>query len=290
MRRPLNEPLLHFLLLGAALFAAFSFLSVRDQPGDEEIVVSAGKIEHLAALFARTWQRPPTRAELEGLVRDFVREEVAYREGMGMGLDRNDTIIRRRIRQKLEFVAADLASRATPSDDELTAYLTANPDQFRVDPRLTFRHVYLNPEQRRDSVETDARELLIALNGDPTMDATTLGDSLVLEHGYSAVSQRDVASLFGHRFAAALAELEPGEWQGPIESGYGVHLVFVQERSGSRLPELDEIRAAVEREWANAQRLETTDKFYADLLDRYRIVIEWPEDRTTGQDARGEDS
>jgi len=285
LRRLLTEPLLHFLLLGAALFAAFSFLSVRDQAGDEEIVVSAGKIEHLAALFDKTWQRQPTRADLEGLVRDFVREEAAYREGMAVGLDRNDTIIRRRIRQKIEFVVEDLASRATPSDDELVAYLKANRDQFRVDPRLTFRQIYLNTERRRDSVEMDARELLIALDSDPTMNASALGDSILLEHSYSSVSQRDVANLFGHRFAAAVAELEPGEWRGPIESGYGVHLVLVQERIGSRLPELDEIRAQVEREWANAQRLETMEEFYADLLDRYRIVIEWPEDRTTGEDS-----
>jgi hypothetical protein len=287
MRRLLKEPLLHFLLLGAALFVAFSLLSGRDRPGDEAIVVSAGKIEHLAALFARTWQRPATRVELEGLIRDYVREEAAYREGMAVGLDRNDTIIRRRIRQKLEFVAEDLASQIAPSEEELAAYLTANPDRFRVDPRLTFRQIYLDPKERRDSVEMDARELLITLNGDPAVDARTLGDALLLEHGYADVSQRDVANLFGHRFAAAVADLEPGAWRGPIESGYGVHLVFVEERSGSRLPDLDEIRAQVEREWANARRMETTERFYTDLVDRYEVVIEWPEGATTGEDARG---
>ncbi len=287
MRRLLTEPLFHFVLIGAALFAAFSLLSERDDIPRDAIVVSAGKIEHLAALFQRTWQRPPTRRDLEALIDDFVREEAAYRKGIAVGLDRDDTIIRRRIRQKLEFVAEDLVSRLTPSDEELAAYLTENPDRFQVDPRFTFRQVYLNPEQRRNALEMDASELLIALNGDPSVDARRLGDSLLLEHGYAGVSQRDVANLFGHRFAAALAALEPGAWRGPIESGYGVHLVLVEERSGSRLPELDEIRAQVEREWANARRKETTEQFYADLVDQYEVVIEWPEAPTTGEDAPG---
>jgi hypothetical protein len=292
MGRLLKEPLLHFLLVGAALFAAFSYVADRDQPGDQEIVVSAGKIEHLEALFAQTWQRSPTRPELELLVRDFVHEEAAYRQGMALGLDRNDTIIRRRIRQKLEFVAQDLSGRATPTDHELTAYLAANPDKFRKDARLTFRQVYLDPEQRRDSVEADALELLIELNGNgaPTMEASTLGDSILLEHGYSDVAQRDVGGLFGQRFAMAVAGIEPGEWRGPIESAYGVHLVLLQALERSRLPELGEIRAEVEREWANDHRLEMVDDFHAVLLDRYEVVIEWPEGRATKQESRGGDS
>ena len=137
MKRALKEPLLHFLLLGAALFAAFSVLSARGEMPGDAIVVSPGKVEHLAALFSRTWQRPPTREELDGLINDFVREEAAYREGMAAGLDRDDTIIRRRIRQKLEFVAEDLARQIEPSDEDLAAYLAAHPDDFRVDPRLS---------------------------------------------------------------------------------------------------------------------------------------------------------
>ncbi len=249
------------------------------------MVVSAGKIEHLAALFARTWQRPPTREELEGLINDFIREEAAYREGMAIGLDRDDTIVRRRIRQKLEFIAEDLASQAEPNDDVLAAYLAAHPDQFRVEPRLTFRQVYLNPDQRRDAVETSTRELLVALNGDPTIDASTLGEPILLEHGYADVSMRDIANLFGQRFAAAAVELEPGAWQGPIESGYGVHLVFVDKRSEGRLPKLDEVRDQVRREWDNARRVEAIATFYREMLDRYEIVIEWPEPGTEEGDS-----
>ena len=276
MTRALKEPLLHFLLLGAALFAAYSVLSARETTRDA-IVVSPGKVEHLAALFSRTWQRPPTREELEGLINDFVREEAAYREGMAVGLDRDDTIIRRRIRQKLEFVAENLARQIEPSDDNLAAYLAAHPDDFRIDPRLTFRHVYLHPDQRGETIDSDVRELLITLNGDPSIDASTLGDRILLEHGYADVSLRDVASLLGQQFAAAVNELDPGSWNGPVGSGYGVHLVIVDEYSKGRLPELSESRDQVRREWENAQRLAAIDSFYSNMLEKYEVFIELPE-------------
>ncbi len=285
MKLLLKEPLVHFLLIGVALFAAYSLMSSRDAVPRNAIVVSAGKIEHLAALYARTWQRPPTRTELEGLINDFIREEVAYREGMAVGLDRDDTIIRRRIRQKLEFIAEDIASQTEPSDDELAEYLAAHADQFRVDPRLTFRQVFLNSDKRGNTVGNDARELLVAFKGDPSIDASTLGDRILLEHGYADVPRRAIANLFGQQFAAAIVDLEPGVWIGPIESGYGVHLVFVDDRSEARLPELDEVRDQVRREWDNARRVETTETFYSNLLDRYEIVIKWPESGTEESDS-----
>jgi hypothetical protein len=252
MKRVLTEPLVHFVLLGAALFAAASFLAA-DTTSPNAVVVSAGKIEHLAALFARTWQRPPSRTEMEGLVNDFVREEVAYREGLEYGLDRDDTIIRRRLRQKLEFVAEDLARQLDPSDDDLATYLAEHPDDFRVDPRLSFRQVFLDPERRKETLDSDARELLITLNGDP------------------------FAGLFGTEFAATLAEAGPGSWEGPLRSAYGMHLVIVDERSEGRLPELDEVRAQVLREWENVRRIEAVDAFYSTLIEKYEIMIEWPE-------------
>lgn len=285
VNRILKEPLVHFLLLGVAIFAAFSLVSGRDAVPRDAIVVSAGKIEHLGALFERTWRRPATRADLEGLVDDFVREEVAYREGLAAGLDRDDTILRRRIRQKLEFLAEDFASRAEPSHAELAAYLAAHPENFRIESRLAFRQVFLDPEQRGDALEADARALLGALNGDPDLDAALQGDRILLEHGYADVSVRDVANLFGARFAAAVVELEPGAWRGPIASGYGVHLVRVDDRTEARVPELDEVRAAVRREWDDARREEALEAFYAELLSRYEVRIEWPEPRAQNGDS-----
>ncbi len=279
MKRLLTGPLVHFLLLGAALFLAFSFVSDDGAPRDDEIVVSAGKIEHLAALFARTWQRPPTREELDGLIDDFIREEAAYREGMAIGLDRDDTVIRRRIRQKLDFIAEDIAARIEPTEEELAACFRQRADEFRIDPRLSFRHVYFNPDGRGDDLGDEMRDLLIALNGDSTIDAVELGDRILLDHGYADVSIRAIASLFGEAFAEAIIQLEPGEWHGPIQSGYGVHLLIVDARREGRLPELDEVREAVRREWEHARRQEVIEQYYAGLLAKYEIVIEWPESR-----------
>jgi hypothetical protein len=276
LRRLLGEPLLHFVLLGAALFAAFSLVSERDQVRDDQIVVSAGKIEHLATLFERTRQRPPTRAELDGLIDDFVREEAAYREGMAVGLDTDDSIIRRRVRQKLDFIAEDLAGQVEPTDEDLAVYLATSADDFRRDARVTFRHVFLDPQKRGDDLDAEARDLLIALDADPSPDPATLGDRILLEHGYADIARRDVAGLFGGNFAAAVVALEPGAWHGPIESGYGVHLVRVDERTEGRLPPLAEVREAVRREWKNVQRAHVIETFYRDLVDRYEVVIEWP--------------
>jgi len=276
MKRVVHEPLLHFLLLGAALFAVFSFLRGDGAERQEQIVVSAGKIEHMAALFARTWQRPATRQELDGLINDFIREEAAYREGLALGLNRDDTVIRRRIRQKIDFIAQDLAIQVEPTDAELSDYLAAHPDKFRTEPRLSFRQVYVNPEQRRDSLNADVRDLMMTLNADATINASGLGDRIQLEPGYVDVSPRDIANLFGTQFAAAIVDLEPGTWQGPIPSGYGVHLVIVDERRDSRVPELDAVRDAVLREWENARRQEMIEQFYRKLLENYEIIVERP--------------
>jgi len=192
----------------------------------------------------------------------------------GLGLD--DTIIRRRIRQKLEFVAEDLARRIEPTDDDLAAYLSAHEDDFRIDPRLTFRQVYLDPERRGDALAADARELLVLLNADASVDAGALGDRTLLDHGNADYPLRMVAGLFGPEFAASIVDLDPGTWHGPIASGYGMHHVIVDERVAGRVPGLDEVRDEVLREWDNVRRVEAIDDFYDDLLDRYEIVIEWP--------------
>lgn len=277
MKRLLAEPLVHFLALGALLFAAFSFLSAdNDAPRDDQIIVTTGRIEHLAAIFTATWQRPPTQRELDGLIEDYVREEVAYREGMALGLDRDDTVIRRRIRQKLDFVAEDLASLAQPTDEDLAAYLEANPDDFRTDPRISFRHVYFNPGARAGTLESDVHEAITQLNGDPDLDPAALGDRILLERAYADVSSSDVASVMGPSFAAAVSAMEPGVWQGPVESGYGVHAVIIDARSEGRTPELDEARAEVQREWLNERRVETIDRFYEQLLSRYQVVVQSP--------------
>jgi parvulin-like peptidyl-prolyl cis-trans isomerase-like protein len=282
MKQILREPLVHFLLLGATLFVAYSLMGQPASGGaPRKIVITQGQIDSLLTGFTKTWQRPPTTEEMAGLVRDLVREEVYCREAMAMGLEKDDTVIRRRLRQKLEFVSDDVAALAEPTDADLNAYLQAHPDTFRIPQLYTFSHVYLNPEKHGEGLARDAAELLALLKqtGGNT-DASALGDAILLESQFAMVPASEVAKQFGENFAAQLSELTPGQWQGPVKSGYGVHLVRVSERTDGHLPALEEVRDDVRREWTNTQRLEANDKFYQELLKRYTVSIEGLEPAT----------
>jgi parvulin-like peptidyl-prolyl isomerase len=287
MKKILHEPLLHFALLGALLFAAYSFLNREPAADPQRIVVSPGQIEHMITTFVRTWQRPPSDAEMKGLVDQYVREEVLSREAMKLGLEQNDTVIRRRLQQKMEFIAEDLAATAEPTEADLAAYLAKHPDAFRQDQQLTFRHVYLNPEKRGDQLDADVAKLLGDLKAAGAQaDISRLGDPTLLEHAFRNESQRRVEADFGAEFAAKLASLPLGEWAGPVLSGFGTHLVLVEQRTEGRSATLDEVRSQVRREWENARRLETNAKFLETLLQQYEVTIEWPKDepaKTTAQ-------
>ena len=275
MKQILKEPLMHFLLLGVAIFAAFGFLSrpTGGEPG--KIVISQGQLATLAQNFALTRQRPPTREEWEGLVRDRVREEVYYRQALALGLDKDDAIIRRRLLQKMEFVTDDLAAPAAPTDADLNAYLQTHPDAFRVEQKVTFQQLYLDPKKHGENLARDAAGLLAKLNqagGVP--DVAALGDPFVLDSRFEALPASGVRKVFGEKFATTLAGLPTGNWQGPVESPYGAHLVFVGERSEGRAAALSEVHEAVEREWTNARRLEANEKAYREMLNRYTVTIE----------------
>jgi hypothetical protein len=217
------------------------------------------------------WGRPPTDEELQDLVDDWVREEVATREALALGLDRDDPVIRRRLRQKLEFLSQDSAS---PTDAELEAYLQAHPEQFLVEPRLTFQQVFLDPRQHPERLDRDAAQVLAELTRHG--DETNVGDASLLPRALDNVPANDVAKQFGETFAARLLDLPVGRWEGPLESAYGVHLVFVGERTEARLPELSDVRNAVQSEWANARRREAKESFYRELLERYAVTYEGP--------------
>ena len=272
----LREPLLHFLAIGAALFLYFQWSG---GPGStsNRIVLTAGQIEHLSAGFAKTWQRPPSDAELKGLIDDWVREEIAVREGMAAGLDRDDTIIRRRLRQKLEFLAEDVAETAPPTDQELQAWLDGHADAFRIEPQVAFRQVYVGRDRHGAAADADARALLARLaagGADAAIDR--LGDPIMLPQENALMPQREVARTFGQDFADRLASVEPGSWTGPIESGYGLHLVLVRERVAGAVPSLAAVRPAVERELTADRRTRELEAMYRRFLDRYTVVVERP--------------
>lgn len=273
MQRLLKEPLLHFLALGVLIYFAYGWLS-KDQREAGEIVVTRGQQEHLATVFSRTWQRPPTPQEFEALLRDFLREEIAFREGMAMGLDQGDTIIRRRMRQKLELLTEDIVGLSDPTEEQLAEYLQENPATFRVEPRLSLRQIYISRDRRGESAEQDAQDLLERLENEPDMDWQTLGDPLPLGESFDRVRLGEVEGLFGQEFAAELAQLERGVWSGPVESGYGLHLVTVDHFEPSRNPDLDEVRDRVRTEWFAERRLIATDELYKRLAEKYTIDFE----------------
>jgi hypothetical protein len=198
-----------------------------------------------------------------------------YREAVAMGLDRDDTIVRRRLRQKLEFLTEETAEAAPPSDAELQTFLQQHPDAFRIEPRLAFQHVYLHRDRHGAAADATARQLLVQLStGDAATDPTTLGDPCLLPPEFSLSSRSDIARLFGDTFATQLQHLEPGRWAGPIESAYGLHLVYVRERVDGRVPALVEVREAVQREWFAARRKAVHEQFYQRLRARYTVVVE----------------
>lgn len=279
MKRLIKEPLVHFVVLGALLFAGYGWLNrhVATAPEQGRIVISQGQLASMREIFLRTMQRPPTGEEWEGLIQERVREEVYYREAMALGLDKDDTIIRRRLRQKMEFVSDDIAAQAQPTDAELNAYLQAHPDQFRMEQQFTFRQLYLNPAKHGTNLTRDAVQLLAKLN-QVGADAgwAAMGDSFMLDNSYTAVPAGEIASQFGQEFASKLRGLASGHWLGPVESAFGMHLVHISQRTEGRLPVLAEVRDRVVREWENNRRLEENEKFYRGLLKRYAVTIEEP--------------
>ena len=270
----LREPLLQFIVLGAILFGLFHLVDREKAEAPARIVISSARIANLADGFARTWRRPPGKEELQGLVDDYIRDEVFYREGRAAGLDRDDVIIRRRVRQKMEFLAEDM-SAPEPSEEQLAAYLKANPERFRTEDRLTFQQVFLSAARRGRAIDDDSKQVANALDrGEAAVDKTALGDPFLLGEEFQAVSQSEVASLFGESFAKQISVMEPGRWQGPISSSFGQHFVNIGERISGILPPLDAVRETVRREWSNARRLEAEQKLYGSLRERYEIVVE----------------
>jgi PPIC-type PPIASE domain len=272
----LREPLLQFVVLGAALFGFFHLVDKKRADPPERIVVSSARIDNLADGFARTWRRPPGKEELQGLIDDYIRDEVFYREGRAAGLDRDDVIIRRRVRQKMEFFAEDI-SAVEPSEKQLTAYLESNPDRFKTEDRLTFHQVFLSATRHAEGLDDDIKRLANGLaHANATVDTATLGDAFLLGDEFHAMSVSELAGIFGDDFSKRVSVMEQGRWQGPISSSFGQHFVYIDERISGGLPPIDTVRDAVRREWSNARRLDAEQKLYASLRERYEIVVEGP--------------
>lgn len=276
MKTLYREPLLYFLLLGGIFFVLYQqFADVEsfDSGSGQQIRISEGRIQALRVGFEKTWQRPPTAQELQRLVDEFVREEVYYREALALGLDRDDPVLRRRLRQKLEFMLQDLAVPAQADDEVLQAYLDVNPDSYRQPPVFSFRQVFLSPDRRGETIDADARALLEALRSGAAAHAEA-GDSTLLQHRFDNQTSAQLERVLGPQFVRQLVELPVGSWQGPIVSSYGLHLVRIDDKVEARLPTLEQVRAQVLRDWSARQRRQANEAVYEKLRDRYEVTIE----------------
>ena len=272
-----REPLLHFLLIGVALFLLYRLVDRDGVAAPRQIVVTEARVEALSENFAKTWMRPPTPQELRGLVDDYVAEEVYYREAIAMGLDRDDTVIRRRLRQKMEFISEDVAASVEPTSAELQAYLARHADKFVRASRLTFQQVFLNGERRGEQARLDAERLLAELQaGRGSGDPLEAGDPTLLPPVMESATPQDIENMFGQAFAASVEDAPIGQWAGPFQSGYGLHLVRVDRREPGTLPTLEEIRPLVLREWQVEQRARLNAELLAKLRARYEIRVEGP--------------
>ncbi len=277
----LREPLLHFLLIGAAIFAAYN-LQNEGLVENNRIVISEAQIDRLITLWEKKRQRLPTQEELQGLIEHQVREEVMVREAIAMGLDQNDSIVRRRLAQKIEFILADLSALAEPTEKELADYLSTHSYKFESPARIDFDQVYINLNKHADNAQDYANNLLNKLRqANSSLNIETIGDSLMLNQQYKQVTEHDVSRLFGKDFANELFTLPAGSWQGPVMSGYGLHLVRIDNKIVSRLPELETVHKKVQDEWLAQQRRIMDEAFYKSLRQRYEIVIKTPTGKTT---------
>jgi len=275
MRRWLREPALQFLLIGTGLFIVYGWLHGRASFSRDTIVITEGRIDQLAAGFASLHRRPPTREEMDGMVSEAVREEIFYREAMALHLDQDDVIVRRHMAQKLQFVSEDTHPLREPTQAQLRDFLAQHPQQFQAERGYSFTQVFLSPQRHGDHLHTDAERMLAALRHAPD-DATLVkgGDPFLLDSHFERLPAGETARLFGADFEKALQTLATGQWQGPVTSSLGTHLVLLRLRDEPGPPRLVDVQDEVRRAWMNDQRELANTRFYDELRRRYNVRVE----------------
>jgi peptidyl-prolyl cis-trans isomerase C len=210
----LREPLLHFFLIGAAIYGAYAIYGAPAEEGgadERRIVVDKAQVDGFVAAWQARWSRPPTEQELDGLIQRFIRESIYYREAVAMGLDQDDPITRRRMAQKLEFLTKDIAAMKEPADGELERFFEDNRDDYKAPDLISFTHVFIDPDKRGDATLDDASALLAELTAIGPPDATTAdkGDRFLLRSEFVQQSELEVRKSLGSGFAASVRLRHP---------------------------------------------------------------------------------
>lgn len=279
LKRWLWEPLVHFFVLGLVVFGLYSFLGVNAKPVDDPLLVevTSAEIEWFRTMWHTRMGRQPTTEELRGQVNQFIREQILSREAVAMGLDTDDTVVRRRLAQKMDFLFKDLSAIADPSESELRAYLRGNRQAYETPRLINFTQIYFNADKRGPSDAAQAAKNLIAwLNkhGSNSPDLSSLGDALLLPARHTNKPITKVRDEFGERFAREIWQLSSGKWQGPVTSGYGLHAVYVQARTESSLPAFGELAERLKMDWLAARERELAAQGYLNMRTRYQVLVE----------------
>ena len=275
----LREPLLHFILIGAAIFGAYVIYGAPEEEeamNDRRIVIDKAIIDSFVARWKARWYREPTRQELSGLVNHHIRETILYQEAIALGLDKDDPVTRRRMAQKLEFLTRDIADLKQPAEGELERYYQENQDEYKNPDLITFTHIYIDPDKRGDATLDDANALLAELTaaGIPDALAADKGDRFMLPNSFSLQTRIEVSKSFGSGFTDSIMKLQPGQWHGPVLSGYGTHLVYVSALENGSVPAFDEVKDKVMQDWQASQQEKVEKQFYEELKSRYEIVFD----------------
>jgi hypothetical protein len=269
LRRIAREPLVHFLVAGLLVFAFASWRGIAVDPADRTIAIDESRVTWLTRQFEQTWQRAPNPAEIDQLIRDYIKEEIYYREALRMGLDREDPIIRRRLRSKMEFLAAAAVESAMPSDVELQNWFERNAPRYATDARVSFDQIFLGTPQEGQAAAMAAR-----LNKGASTEG--LSQPISLPSSLNRASRADIATTFGDDFADALIVGKVGQWTGPVSSGFGTHIVRISAIEPGQKPSFETVRNRVENDWRAATLTARQDKAYQTLLDAYTVRIEKP--------------
>ena len=282
-----HEPLVQFLLIGLALFLVYSWLH-RGPGGVEpsrQIPLTLEDLRSMEIYFESQWHRQPTPEEFNAMVENKVQEEILYREGLALGLDKDDTIVKRRMAQKMQFLAEDVATAHEPSTAELQAWFDKNGDKFALPSRAAFRHIFFGFDKRGRNAQTDAAAALTKLNGKPGNSplAASLADPFMFQDYYADRTAEQLAKEFGPTFATGIFKLKPGSWQGPVESGYGWHLVYIDSIIPGRIPNFEEVEPDVKTAWLGYQKEKAWREAYAKMRVKYTVLLPAPPDSQSPQ-------
>jgi hypothetical protein len=277
MSKFLKDPLVHFLVVGASLFALSAWRGEWIRGGRERIVIGADQVAQVRDAAELLEGRAPTDEEVAALIEPTIRDEVLYREALALKLDANDDDVRRRLVDKMNYLTQDTADPAPSSDAELLKLYADSPARFETRELATFDQVFFSPAERGGSLEADAAAGIAALrSGRPSAE---VGDHTPLRAAYEGAPREQVAVLFGDALADAVFTLPPGDWAGPFKSDFGLHAVRVRARTERRLPPFDEIRDQVAAEFAADRRRERNEAEYRRMRARYDVVVEKPPPR-----------